>query len=146
LLSDHFFLSFDHISCLTAVTMEGKALWQIGRPDPYNDVLANDTPFQIHDLDGDGKNEVVMVKDFKIQIVEGRTGKVKSWVWMPEAPKDNKDRPYEMEVGDSIALLVSWLFERGAKKSPNFKYTFGYQSLHCFPPSSPHPSWWQARS
>jgi len=94
--------SFDHISCLTAVNMDGKVLWQIGRPDPYNDVLANDTPFQIHDIDGDGKNEVVLVKDFKIQILEGATGKVKNWVWMPEAPKDNKERPYELEVGDSI--------------------------------------------
>ncbi len=94
--------SFDHISCLTAVTLDGKVLWQAGRPDPYNDVLANDTPFQIHDIDADGSAEVVMVKDFKIQILDGRTGKVKRWSWMPEAPKDNNPRPYEMEVGDSI--------------------------------------------
>lgn len=94
--------SFDHISCLTAITLDGKVLWQIGRPDPYNDVLANDTPFQIHDIDADGAAEVVMVKDFKIQVLEGRTGKVKHWAWMPEAPKDNTPRPYEMEVGDSI--------------------------------------------
>jgi hypothetical protein len=69
--------SFDHISCLTAVNFDGKILWQKGRPDPYNDVLANDTPFQIYDIDGDGKNEVVMVKDFKIQILDGRTGETK---------------------------------------------------------------------
>ncbi len=94
--------SFDHISCMTAVTLDGKVLWQIGRPDAYNDVLANDTPFQIHDVDGDGKNEVVVVKDFKIQVLEGATGKLRHWAWMPEAPKDNKERPYEMEVGDSI--------------------------------------------
>ncbi len=94
--------SFDHISCLTAVTLDGKVLWQIGRPDPYNDVLANDTPFQVHDLDHDGRAEAVVVKDFKIQILDGRTGQVKKWAWMPEAPKDNKERPYEMEVGDSI--------------------------------------------
>ncbi len=94
--------SFDHLSCLTAVNLDGRVLWQIGRPDPYNDVLANDTPFQIHDLDGDGAHEVVLVKDFKIQILEGRTGKVKQWAWMPAAPKDNQERPYETEVGDSI--------------------------------------------
>ncbi len=94
--------SFDHISCLTAVNLDGRVLWQIGRPDPYNDVLANDTPFQIHDLDGDGASEVVMVKDFKIQVLDGKTGRLKQWTWMPEAPKDNKERPYEMEVGDSI--------------------------------------------
>ena len=97
--------SFDHISCLTAVNLDGKVLWQIGRPDPYNDVLANDTPFQIHDFNGDGKNEVVLVRDFKLQLLEGRTGKVLAWAWMPEAPVDNKERPYEMEVGDSILFL-----------------------------------------
>ena len=96
--------SFDHISCLTAVNLDGRVLWQIGRPDPYNDVLANDTPFQIHDLDGDGASEVVLVKDFKIQVLDGKTGRVKQWAWMPEAPKDNQERPYEMEAGDSIYL------------------------------------------
>ena len=68
-------------------------------------MLANDTPFQIYDIDGDGKNEVVMVKDFKIQILEGRTGEVKQWAWMPKAPEDNNERPYEMEVGDSIYFI-----------------------------------------
>jgi cobalt-zinc-cadmium efflux system protein len=36
------------------------------------------------------------------------------------------------DFGDSIALLVSWFFEQGAKKSPNAKYTFGYQRLSLF--------------
>jgi hypothetical protein len=97
--------SFDHISCMTAVNLDGKVLWQLGRPEPYNDTLANDTPFQIHDVNGDGKNEVVLIKDFRIQILEGKTGRLLDWVWMPEAPPDNKPRPYEMEVGDSILFL-----------------------------------------
>jgi len=36
------------------------------------------------------------------------------------------------DFGDSIALLVSWLFERGAKKSPDASRTFGYQRLSLF--------------
>lgn len=36
------------------------------------------------------------------------------------------------DFGDSIALLVSWLFERGAKKLPDARYTFGYQRLSLF--------------
>jgi rhamnogalacturonan endolyase len=97
--------AFDHISCLTAVTFDGKVLWQKGRPDPYNDLVANDTPFQIYDIDGDGKNEVVMVKDFKIQILDGRTGEVKQWAWMPKATGAAKQKPYEMEIGDSIYFI-----------------------------------------
>jgi cobalt-zinc-cadmium efflux system protein len=36
------------------------------------------------------------------------------------------------DLGDSIALLVSWLFERGARKSPDINRTFGYQRLSLF--------------
>jgi cobalt-zinc-cadmium efflux system protein len=36
------------------------------------------------------------------------------------------------DFGDSVALLVSWLFERGAKKSPDTSRTFGYQRLSLF--------------
>ena len=97
--------AFDMITCLTAVTFDGKVLWQVGRPDPYNDVLANDTPFQIYDIDGDGHDEVVVVKDFKIQILDGRTGKLKQSTWMPKAPEDNELRAYEFEHGDSIYFL-----------------------------------------
>ncbi len=96
--------AFDHISCLTAVTLDGKILWQSGRPDPRNGLLTNDTPFQIHDIDGDARNEVVLVRDFRLQILEGSTGKLRQSAWMPEKPPA-KERPYELENGDSIAFL-----------------------------------------
>jgi rhamnogalacturonan endolyase len=97
--------AFDHISALTAVTFDGKVLWQSGRPDKRNGLLTNDTPFQAHDVDGDGAAEVVLVRDFKIQVLDGRTGKVKRWAWMPPTPADNKDRPYELNSGDSLAFV-----------------------------------------
>ncbi|MGH9844345.1 MAG: hypothetical protein ACREEM_36950 [Blastocatellia bacterium] len=97
--------AFDHISCMTAVNLDGKVLWQMGRPDARNTLLTNDTPFQIHDFDGDGKNEVVLVKDFQIQVLEGATGKVRKREWMPPAPATNRDRPYELNSGDSMIFL-----------------------------------------
>ncbi len=97
--------AFDQISCLTAVTLGGKVLWQLGKPDARNTMLTNDTPFQIHDIDGDGRNEVVMVRDFQLQILEGATGKQRTSVWMPRAAADNKERPYELNPGDAIAFL-----------------------------------------
>jgi hypothetical protein len=97
--------AFDHISCLTAVTLDGKILWQQGRPDARNGLLTNDNPFQIHDVDGDGKNEVVLVRDFQLQILDGRTGEVKKSVAMPKMPEGDKERPYEREIGDSIAFV-----------------------------------------
>jgi hypothetical protein len=97
--------AFDHISCLTAVDLDGNVLWQAGRPDPRNGLLTNDTPFQIHDIDGDGRNEVVLVRDFQLQILEGATGKPRKAIWMPEMELELKERPYKLNSGDSIAFL-----------------------------------------
>jgi hypothetical protein len=97
--------NFVQISCLTAVTLDGKVLWQLGRPDPRNGLLTSDTPFQIHDLDGDGRNEVVMVKDFKLQVLEGATGRVRKSVSMPPALPDNGKKPFALSNGDSLAFL-----------------------------------------
>lgn len=97
--------AFDAISCLTAVTLDGKVIWQKGRPDPRNGLLTNDTPFQIHDIDGDGKNEVVLVRDFKLQILEGRTGEPRKTVAMPAMEADLAESPYDLNSGDSVAFV-----------------------------------------
>lgn len=96
--------AFDAISCLTAVKLDGTLLWQKGRPDPRNGLLTNDTPFQIHDVDGDGRNDIVMIKDFKLQILDGRTGEVKKSVPTPVAPAA-AEHPYDEVSGDSIAFV-----------------------------------------
>jgi len=104
--------NFVEASCLTAVTLEGKVLWQVGRPDPRHGLLTSDTPFQVHDLDGDGKAEILLVKDFKLQVLDGRTGAVKRWIWMPGVPEsyqakkfELKERPHDLNAGDSISFF-----------------------------------------
>jgi hypothetical protein len=97
--------AFDHISCLTAVTLDGRVLWQLGRPDPRNGLLTNDTPFQIHDIEGDGKHEVVMIRDFQLQILQGSTGEVIRKAWVPDIPAEMKEKPYKRNHGDSIAFF-----------------------------------------
>jgi rhamnogalacturonan endolyase len=97
--------NFVQLSALTAVTLEGKVLWQIGVPDPRNGLLTSDTPFEIHDLDGDGCGEVVLVKDFQLQVLDGRTGKVRRRIFMPEAKSDAGQKPYTLTNGDSIAFV-----------------------------------------
>ncbi len=68
---------YSELSCLTAMTFDGKILWRIGEPDPKNDNLTNDVAFQIHDIDRDGCNEVIYTMNSEIVVVEGATGKVK---------------------------------------------------------------------
>jgi hypothetical protein len=99
--------TFDQISCLTAVTLDGKVLWQKGRPDPRNGLLTNDTPFQIHDIDGDGHNEVIVVRDFHLQILDGRTGEIRNSVLMPNIPDTDKERPIKTDTTDSPAYRAA---------------------------------------
>jgi hypothetical protein len=69
--------SHSELSCLTAVTFDGEKLWQIGTPDPGKNHLTNDVGFQIHDIDNDGKNEVIYCMNFEIIVADGATGKSK---------------------------------------------------------------------
>ncbi|MBI3681460.1 MAG: hypothetical protein HY235_13835, partial [Acidobacteria bacterium] len=98
--------AYDTISCLTAVGLDGRILWRQGRPNPKNALLTNDTPFQIHDLDGDGSNEVVCIRDFQLQVLEGRTGKLLRSAWLTKAIPNGRDElPHELNNGDSIAFV-----------------------------------------
>ncbi|HAX43092.1 MAG TPA: hypothetical protein PLF84_03210 [Bryobacteraceae bacterium] len=97
--------AFDHIQCLTAVDLNGKVLWQKGKPHESLGLLTNDTPFQIHDLDGDGKHEVVLIQDFQLKVLDGKTGRLLRSTWMPPMAADLKERPYELNSGDAIAFL-----------------------------------------
>jgi len=65
------------LSCLTAVNLDGQVLWQKGKPDGWKNHLTNDVGFQIHDIDGDGKNEVVYCMNQEIIAADGATGEIK---------------------------------------------------------------------
>ncbi|MGB7723414.1 MAG: hypothetical protein WBL65_26180, partial [Bryobacteraceae bacterium] len=69
------------VTCLTAIDLEGKILWQVGKPDRRNVWDGGDTPIQIHDIDGDGQAEVIY-QDPKslLTILDGKTGKLKRTV------------------------------------------------------------------
>ena len=65
------------VSCLTAMTVDGKRLWQIGTPDPWKTRLTQDVAFQIHDIGGDGRNEVIYTMNAEIIVADGATGKTR---------------------------------------------------------------------
>jgi len=65
------------LSCLTAMTFDGEILWQIGTPDKWKNHLTSDVAFQIHDLDNDGKTEVVYTMNREIIVADGATGQTK---------------------------------------------------------------------
>lgn len=92
------------ISCITAYTFDGDKLWQVGKPDTWHNHLTNDVAFQIHDWDGDGKNEVIYCANFEIVILDGATGEVKRRVPTPDTPPNSKppQNSFNKILGDSI--------------------------------------------
>ena len=83
--------TYSECACLTALNFDGEVLWQVGEPDPWKDHLTNDVGVQIHDIDGDGKNEVLYCKDFEIVILDGASGEVKNKAPTPQSlPPANK--------------------------------------------------------
>lgn len=91
---------YSELSCLTAMTFDGDILWQIGKPDPANYHLTNDVGFQIHDIDGDGRNEVIYCMNFEIVVADGATGQTKYKTPTPYSkPPANR---YERILGDCL--------------------------------------------
>jgi hypothetical protein len=69
------------VSCLTAIDLEGKVLWQVGKPNRRNVWEGGDTAVQVHDIDGDGQVEVIYQDpNSLLTILEGKSGKQKRQV------------------------------------------------------------------
>lgn len=100
--------AYAHISCLTAIDLDGNILWQKGEPSENSAVLGKisaDMPFQIYDINGDGKDEVIWGRNFEIQILEGATGKVLKSAKTPLSDDDDSSLigvPYKTYAFDRI--------------------------------------------
>jgi len=64
------------LCCISAMNLEGEVLWQLGDQEMPFRRLAQELPVQVHDLDGDGRREVIYVVGGRIQILEGQSGKL----------------------------------------------------------------------
>ena len=146
------------ISCMTAVSIDtGKVLWQIGEPCDSEEVekLTTDLPFQIYDIDGDGVDEVITSWDFRLMILDGRTGKVRKSIPTPElsAPEETvtglefgkyafkrlnvdairivnvsgNERPSEILIKDRYSRL--WIYDSDL----NLKWEFSKYNTGHFP-------------
>ncbi|MSU58344.1 MAG: hypothetical protein EXS35_09210 [Pedosphaera sp.] len=122
--------SNSEVGCLTAVTLGGKQLWQIGDPDAWADELTNDVGFQIHDIDGDGKNEVIYCKGMEIIVADGKTGKTKYKAPMPKTPSYTtapRNR-FPQILGDAMMFCDI----RGIGRSGDVVVKDRYQSVFAF--------------
>jgi len=94
--------SFSELGCLTAMTIDGEMLWQIGKPSTDHESLTNDVAFQIYDLDNDGKNEVVYSMNCELIVADASTGKTKFKRKTPEL------KAVQIEGDDKTKVVKNW--------------------------------------
>jgi len=92
------------ISCITAADIEGNILWQIGEPAKNAHIATCDLPCQIYDIDGDGKNEIIYAKDFKLIIADAATGVTKLFIPTPKPVKQKKYKIYQNIILERIVV------------------------------------------
>lgn len=92
------------VRCLTAMDLDGNVLWQFGEPSAELDagLVTCDLPVQIYDIDGDGHDEVLCLKNFKLYILNGQTGEVKNVRPLSLNPPEEND--FGRLVGDTILI------------------------------------------
>lgn len=92
------------ITCLTATTLSGEVLWQVGTPNRENGRIYGDLPAQVYDWDGDGRNEVLYV-------VQARYVEANPWAgWARE-----RATRYE---GDAFMVVLDALTGRERERFP----------------------------
>jgi len=104
--------NYAQVSCLTAFRADGEVLWQLGRPvrrTSLDDAPTFDLPFQVADIDNDTKPELVMCRDWQIQVRDARTGELLRSAPTPRSTRDLKvvwysEDAYDRICGDSIHL------------------------------------------
>ena len=76
-----------YTSSVVAHRLDGSVLWKWGDPNARN-AISHDVACQIHDLDGDGRNEVVVAADRRVLLLDGATGRELRQFEIPENASD----------------------------------------------------------
>lgn len=74
----------NQVASVTAYSIDGDLLWQIGDASGNEKVLDTDLPVQIYDIDKDGKNEVIVVMGGNLLILDGKTSEIKKQIPLPD--------------------------------------------------------------
>ena len=100
--------SFARLSCLTAFDIDGNVLWQKGEENNSfdNTLISCDLPFQITDINNDGRYEVIYSMDFEVIICDLLTGEVIKSMPTPIVKNDPlvKNEPFYRLNVDAIRV------------------------------------------
>ena len=101
--------SFAHLSSMSLFEYEsGKLLWTIGEPNNSfdNTMISCDLPFQIADIDNDGRLEIIYARNFEVRIIDMLTKQLKASMKTPIIKGDPnvKNEPYYRLNVDAIRV------------------------------------------
>lgn len=125
-----------YTSAVAAHRLDGSVLWHWGNPDAGRKTWHHDVACQIHDWDGDGKNEVVVCDQRDIVELDGATGAEKRRIPIAEGATDclvfcdlaGRGRPEEVLVKDRYERI--WAYDRDGKPLWDVKKPGGYRTAH----------------
>jgi hypothetical protein len=107
-----------YTSTAVAQNLDGTALWRWGDPDIGRKKWHHDVACQIHDWDGDGKDEVILATQGAIVELDGRTGQERRRIRIPDDATDciafadlaGRGRPTEVLVKDRYHNIYAYAY------------------------------------
>ncbi len=125
-----------YTSAAVAQKLDGTVLWRWGDPKLGRKELHHDVALQIHDWDGDGRNEVVLLADRALVELDGATGHERRRLPIPEAASDSLVFCDLSGVGRPTDFLVKtrytsiWAYNRAGELLWQSEMPGGYRTAH----------------
>jgi hypothetical protein len=125
-----------YTSTAVALKLDGSVLWKWGNPAIGRKIWHHDVACQIHDWDGDGKNEVVLcTKGFLVEL-DGATGREKRRICIAEGATDclvfcnlsGNSRSSDVLVKDRYHQI--WAYDQRGNLLWTVKNPGGYRTAH----------------
>lgn len=124
-----------YTSSVVAQRLDGSVLWRWGNPDARN-AIHHDVACQIHDLDGDGRNEVIVAADRCVVVLDGATGAERQQFETPKNASDcitfcnltGGDRAADMLVKTRYTQI--WAYDHHGKPLWTVEKPGGYRTSH----------------
>ena len=125
-----------YTSTAAAHKLDGSVLWRWGEPDVGRKNWHHDVACQIHDWDGDGKNEVVLCTKGAVVELDGRTGKERRRIKIAEDATDclvfcslsGGESPTDILIKDRYHRI--WAYDRTGKLLWSVTDPGGYRTAH----------------
>jgi hypothetical protein len=93
--------NFSFLTSLAAYDLDGRQLWTLGEPDRNARQTTSDLCFQLQDIDGDGRAELIYAWNWELRVAQGATGRTLRSIVLPHRADRDPNKPWRM-IADSI--------------------------------------------